>query len=59
MGIRSAKAQGLALGAAAHVMGTSKAIEMGPTQAAFAGLAVGVMGVMTALFVPIFEWIVL
>lgn len=58
-GIKSAKAQGLALGAASHVMGTSKAIEISTVHAAFAGLAVGVMGVATSIFIPLFEQVVL
>ena len=43
-------AQGLAIGASSHAMGTSKAIELGETQGAMSGLAIGVCGVITVIF---------
>ena len=48
--IKDPVAQGLALGASAHAIGTSKALELGETQGAMSGLAIGVCGVMTVLF---------
>lgn len=46
-------AQGIALGSAAHAVGTSKAIELGATQGAMAGLAIGVTGAITVFVAPI------
>ncbi len=43
-------AQGLAIGASSHAMGTSKAIELGEAQGAMSGLAIGVCGVLTVIF---------
>lgn len=43
-------AQGLAIGASSHAVGTSKAIELGEAQGAMSGLAIGVCGVITVLF---------
>ncbi len=47
-------ARGLAFGTAAHVMGTSKAIELGETEGAMSSLAVAVAGLMTVVIVPFF-----
>ncbi len=53
MGIKSSVAKGLAMGASAHGVGTARAIEMGMIEGALSGLAIGIMGVMTALLIPI------
>lgn len=53
IGIKSSVAKGLALGAASHSVGTAKAMEMGLIEGALSGLAIGLMGVMTALLIPI------
>lgn len=53
LGIRSRTAVGLALGAAAHGVGTARAAEEGETEAATAGLAIGLMGVATAVLAPL------
>lgn len=53
MGIRSRTAVGLALGAAAHGVGTARAAEEGDVEAASAGLAIGLMGVGTAVVAPL------
>lgn len=53
LGIESSVAKGLAMGSAAHGMGTAKAMEMGAVEGAVGGLAIGLMGVMTALLIPI------
>lgn len=55
LGIRSRIARGLALGAAAHGLGTARAMELGAIEGAISGLAIGVMGIMTAILVPIVE----
>lgn len=54
-GIESRVAKGLALGASSHGIGTARAMEMGVTEGAISGLAIGLMGVMTALLIPIFN----
>lgn len=41
---------GLAIGACSHAVGTSKAIELGETEGAMSGLAIGVCGILTVLF---------
>lgn len=51
--IKSKRAQGLALGSSAHAVGTTKAIELGETQATMSTLALILSGVLTVLFVPI------
>lgn len=53
LGIKSSVAKGLAMGASAHGVGTAKAMEMGTIEGALSGLAIGLMGVMTALLIPI------
>jgi predicted murein hydrolase (TIGR00659 family) len=53
LGIQSSVAKGLAMGASAHAVGTAKAMEMGVIEGALSGLAIGLMGVMTALLIPI------
>ena len=53
LGIKSSVAKGLAMGASAHGIGTAKALEMGAIEGAISGLAIGLMGVMTALLIPI------
>ena len=57
LGIKSRIARGLALGSAAHGLGTARAMELGTIEGAVSGLAIGVMGIMTAIFVPVIEWI--
>ncbi|HEY7770731.1 LrgB family protein [Longimicrobium sp.] len=53
LGIRSPTAFGLALGAAAHGVGTARAAEEGDVEAASAALAIGLMGVFTAVLAPL------
>ena len=43
-------AAGLAIGAWSHAVGTSKALELGETEGAMSGLAIGVCGIMTVIF---------
>ncbi len=54
-GVRNGLAQGFALGASAHGIGTARAIEMGATQGAISGLAMALMGVATAVILPLVE----
>lgn len=53
--IKSPVARGLAMGAAAHGIGTSRALQMGQIEGAVAGMAMGLMGVMTAIAMPLLE----
>ena len=46
-------AQGVALGTASHVVGTSKANEMGALQGAVSSLSLAVSGILTAIFMPL------
>jgi predicted murein hydrolase (TIGR00659 family) len=55
VGVKSSIAKGLALGSASHALGTVKAMEMGALEGAISGLAIGIMGVMTALLIPFLE----
>ncbi|MFI3286348.1 MAG: LrgB family protein [Rikenellaceae bacterium] len=57
VGVKSKSAKGLALGAAAHGIGTAKAFEIGATEGAVSGLAIGLMGVATSLLTPLFEFL--
>lgn len=56
-GITSKIAQGLAMGSASHALGTARAMEMGALEGAISGLAIGIMGIMTALLIPFAEMI--
>lgn len=40
---------GLAIGASSHAVGTSKALEIGETEGAMSGLAIGICGVITVI----------
>ena len=53
LGISDKIARGLAMGSASHAMGTARAIELGAVEGALSGLAIGVMGVITAILVPL------
>lgn len=53
IGIKSPMAVGLAIGSASHGIGTGRAMELGEIQGAFSGLAMGLVGVMTAILIPI------
>jgi len=55
IGIKSKIAKGLAMGSASHALGTARAMEMGALEGAISGLAIGIMGIMTALLVPFAE----
>jgi len=55
IGIKSKVAKGLAMGSASHALGTARAMEMGALEGAISGLAIGIMGIMTALLIPFVE----
>ena len=52
LGIESKIAKGLAMGSASHALGTARAMELGAVEGAISGLAIGIMGIMTALLMP-------
>ncbi|MGC1330597.1 MAG: LrgB family protein [Pseudomonas sp.] len=51
--VRSPAARGMALGMTAHAVGTSVALQEGEECGAFAALAMSLMGVSTAVFLPL------
>ena len=55
MGIKSPVAKGLAMGASSHGIGTAAAIQMGAIEGALSGLAIGIMGLITSLLLPLFS----
>ena len=59
LGIKSKVAKGLAMGSASHALGTARAMEMGAIEGGISGLAIGIMGVMTALLIPVIERIMM
>lgn len=56
--IKSPVARGLGMGCAAHGLGTARAIEMGAVEGAVSGLSIALMGIATALIIPLFNLIV-
>lgn len=48
--VKDSVTAGLAIGACSHAVGTSKAIEIGETEGAMSGLAIGICGILTVLF---------
>lgn len=54
MKIKSPVAKGLAMGASSHGIGTAAAIQMGAIEGALSGLAIGIMGLMTSILLPLF-----
>ena len=59
IGVKSKIAKGLAMGSASHALGTVRAMEMGAAEGAISGLAIGIMGIMTALLIPVIEKIIM
>jgi len=54
-GVTDPEARGFALGATAHGIGTARAVEIGVAEGAFSGLAMALMGMATALLLPLME----
>lgn len=52
LGIRDQRAMGFSLGLAAHGLGTARAFQFGETAGAFAGMAIGLNGLATAVLLP-------
>ena len=58
IGVTSRVAQGLAMGASAHGIGMTRALEQGVIEGAISGLAIVLMGLMTAILIPIVNFII-
>ena len=58
VGVKDWQARGLAIGTASHGIGTARALQVNETAGAFAGLAMGLNALATALLLPII-WTVL
>ena len=54
-GVSDPQARGFALGSAAHGIGTARAVELGAVEGALSGLAMALMGITTALLLPLIE----
>jgi len=57
LGVESRVARGLAMGSGAHGLGMTRAIELGAVEGAISGLAIVLMGLMTAILIPILNFI--
>ena len=55
--VKDPVAAGLGIGTCSHALGTAKALEMGETEGAMSGLAVGICGIFTALLALGFDFI--
>ncbi len=53
VGVRDWRARGLAIGVAAHGIGTARALQVNETAGAFSGLAMGLNGLATAVLLPL------
>jgi len=51
--VRDCRARGLAIGTASHGIGTARALQVNETAGAFAGLAMGLNALATALLLPV------
>lgn len=58
LGVESRVARGLAMGAGAHGLGMTRAIELGAVEGAISGLAIVLMGLMTAILIPVINFII-
>lgn len=48
--VQDSMTAGLSIGACSHAVGTSKAIELGETEGAMSGLAIGICGIITVIY---------
>lgn len=53
LGIRDWRARGLAVGTAAHGIGTARALQVHPTAGAFAAIGMGLNAILTAFLAPL------
>ncbi|PYG88768.1 putative murein hydrolase (TIGR00659 family) [Ruminiclostridium sufflavum DSM 19573] len=56
-GITDKTAKGIAIGTSAHALGTTKAVELGETEGAMSGLAIGLAGLVTVIAATILSGI--
>lgn len=56
--VKDPLAAGLGIGACSHALGTAKALEIGETEGAMSGLAMGLCGIITAIVALSFGWLV-
>jgi predicted murein hydrolase (TIGR00659 family) len=56
--IKSPVARGLGMGCASHGLGTARAVEMGAVEGAVSGLSIALMGIATALIIPLFDFLI-
>ena len=57
--IKSPVSKGLSIGCASHGLGTARAIEIGAVEGAVSGLAIALMGLATAILIPLFNLVFL
>ena len=55
--IKDSVAVGIAIGTAAHALGTTRAIELGETEGAMSGLAIGIAGLITVFLAPVLLYV--
>jgi putative effector of murein hydrolase len=55
--VRDHSVRGFAVGVAAHGIGTARAFQLSEEAGAFAGLGMGLNGLLTALLFPLFLWL--
>ena len=53
LGVRNWAARGFAMGTASHGLGTARALQVNETAGAFAGLAMGLNALATAVLLPL------
>lgn len=58
IGVKEPIARGLALGTAAHAIGTAKALELGEIEGAMSSLSIAVAGIMTVVAVPLMSGLI-
>ncbi len=56
--IQNPVARGIAIGTSSHAIGTAKAMEMGETEGAMSGLAIGITGLVTVLIAPLIVYLI-
>lgn len=52
--VKSPVAEGVAIGSCSHVVGTTKAVEIGEIQGALSSVAIGICGIMTVVLLAVF-----
>jgi predicted murein hydrolase (TIGR00659 family) len=55
--IKDSVAVGIAIGTASHALGTTRAIELGETEGAMSGLAIGIAGLITVILAPVLIYV--